>query len=498
MTEARAPEGNGVQFQALDGKRSSQSIGKHVFAQAVAATDQSLASAIDRQTEWRKRYLGPVRQVVELGALSSKNALRIAGDGLAAAHDAFVFVRDGEQKPLATAVEEGSSSTLQTSQVPGEGERWTELAIPYRGKALRGEELVAQLHTWEGAGIIEPSCTKVVEQVVQNPDWLDLRGVQVVMMGAASEMGPLEWLCRWGAKVIALDLPRPDLWKRIISVARQGAGTVSVPVRGTLAREAADLERTAGADLLTETPEIRSWLSSFEGPLVVGNYAYADGATFLRLAAAMDSVTAALQKDRADVALAYLATPTDVFAVPYEVVEETRVRSGRGAGSLARLASGGRVFRPNYDEVVEGDDGRSWGISDALVAQQGPNYALAKMLQRWRAIASRDDGHVTSANVAPATLTRSVVKSKVLATAYRGASAFGVEVFASETSRALMSALLVHDLRAPQASSRPEVELRHPYDLFCEGAAHGGLWRLPYQPRSVLPLAVGLGLVRRK
>jgi hypothetical protein len=497
MTETRLPEANGVQFEVLDGKRSSQSIGKHVFAQAVAATEQTLASRIESQGQWRKKYLGPVREVVELGARSSKNALRIAGDGLAAAHESFVFIRDGEQQPLVSALEKGSAAAIQTVQVTGEGERWTELSIPYRDKELRGNELVAQLHAWERAGIIEPSCRVAVDLVVHNPEWLDLSDVKFVMMGAASEMGPLEWLCRWGARVIAVDLPRPDLWRRIISVARQGAGTVSVPVRGGRSVSSDELEKSAGVDLLAETPDIRSWLSSFEGPLVVGNYAYADGSTFLRLAAALDALTAALQKERSDAALAYLATPTDAFAVPREVVDETRSRARRGLSAVARLASGGRVFQPNYDHVVEAEDGRLWGISDALVAQQGPNYALAKMLQRWRAIASRDDGHITSANVAPATLTRSVVKNKVLATAYRGASAFGVEVFTPETSRALMSALLVHDLRCPEASSRPEVELKHPYDLFCEGAAHGGLWRLSYQPRSVLPLAVGLGLVRR-
>lgn len=137
------------------------------------------------------------------------------------------------------------------------------------------------------------------------------------------------------------------------------------------------------------------------------------------------------------------------------------------------------------------------GISDVLVPQQGPNYSLAKMMQRWRAIEAKRQGRLVSANVAPATKTRSVVKNKVLAAAFRGASAFGVEVFAPETSRALMSALLAHDLRNPTAAAQPSVELGHPFELFTQGAAHGGLWRIAYEPRSVLPLAVGIGIVRR-
>jgi hypothetical protein len=51
--------------------------------------------------------------------------------------------------------------------------------------------------------------------------------------------------------------------------------------------------------------------------------------------------------------------------------------------------------------------------------------------------------------------------------------------------------MLVHDLRI---GTRPPA---HPYDLFVDGAAHGGLWRMAHEPRSVLPLAVVGGMMRR-
>ena len=489
----------GVQFDVLDGKRSSQSTGKAVFARAAAAVDTSLASRIEAETDWRKSYLSPVRELVEAGARSPKDALRIANDGLAAARGCFVFNRDGEQQRLADALAGPGASDLRTGDIPGEEAPSTELVIPYRGRELRGDALLRQLDSWESAGIIEPSCTEAVRLVASNPEWLDLSDTRVVLLGAASEMGPLEWLCRWGAEVVAVDLPRPELWDRIISVARKGAGVVRAPIRNGTSNDLSALRAGAGADLLAETPEIRTWLSSFEGPLIVGNYAYADGSTFLRLAAALDALTEALQNEHAEVSISYLATPTDVFAVTPEIVEGAVSRKPRVGpmSTVSRVATGGRVFHPNYETTIEGEDGRSWGISDALVPQQGANYALAKMLQRWRATMSREDGHLTSANVAPATLTRSVVKNRVLAAAYRGASAFGIEIFGGATSRALMSALLVHDLRNRHASSQPGRALTHPYELFTEGAAHGGLWRLPYQPRSVLPLAVGLGLLKR-
>lgn len=329
------------------------------------------------------------------------------------------------------------------------------------------------------------------------PDWLDLSGTRFVLMGAASEMGPLESLTRWGAEVIAVDLPRPELWSRILKVAEEGSGTVHVPVRSPHDGSLGSLERVAGADLLTETPEIRSWVASFGGPMVIGNYVYADGSTFLRLATALDALTSSLQGDVSGVSIAYLATPTDVFAVPQEVVDASRSRPRSPVAALPRLVSRGALFHPNYSSTVSSEGGTTWGISDVLVPQQGPNYSLAKMMQRWRAIDAKRQGMLVSANVAPATKTRSVVKNKVLAAAFRGASAFGVEVFAPATSRALMSALLAHDLRNPAAASQPSVELKHPFELFTQGAAHGGLWRIAYEPRSVLPLAVGIGMLRK-
>ncbi|HNN49319.1 MAG TPA: hypothetical protein PKM12_10080, partial [Marmoricola sp.] len=123
-----------------------------------------------------------------------------------------------------------------------------------------------------------------------------------------------------------------------------------------------------------------------------------------------------------------------------------------------------------------------------LVPQQGPNYAVAKRLQRWRGVLAESEGHRVSFNVAPATWTHSVTKNQVLAAAYAGAGAFGVEIFEPDTARSLMAALLVHDLCAS-----PPVR-NHPEDLFSDQAAHGGLWRVGYEPRTALPFAAIGGL----
>jgi hypothetical protein len=90
-----------------------------------------------------------------------------------------------------------------------------------------------------------------------------------------------------------------------------------------------------------------------------------------------------------------------------------------------------------------------------------------------------------------------VLRNRALAAAYAGARRFGVEVFDPSTSNTLMAALLVHDLRNPRAAANPGTALEHPVQLFMQGANHGGLWRNPFAPRSVLGLAVVLGMVQR-
>ncbi|HZK35527.1 MAG TPA: hypothetical protein VFC57_01045, partial [Aeromicrobium sp.] len=146
-----------------------------------------------------------------------------------------------------------------------------------------------------------------------------------------------------------------------------------------------------------------------------------------------------------------------------------------------RVISGGRLLQRNYPP------GADPGLCDSLVPQQGPNYAFAKRIQRWRATAARDAGTTVSLNVAPATRTRSVMKNKALAAAFAGAHRFGVEVFDPATSNTLMAALLVYDLRAGEPAQA------HPWEDEAHNAAHGGLWTSAYQPRSVLGLAAVLG-----
>ena len=475
------PSGVVFPVSGEDGDRSTSALGRAVVADALRGVDPVGARAAQHETGWRRQYLDHFRRLVEAGLASGDTARQIAADGLTSLHDRMRVVRaDGEEVGLREAFSAPSPGGLGTEQVTGSGTAERELTLPYRGERLKGDALQRRLDDWVTRGVIEPSCAEAVRTVARHPDWLDTSDVRVAVLGAGAEMGPVQALLRWGGSVVAVDLARPALWGRLLEVARRSAGTLSVPVRPG----AGPVEERAGADLLHDLPVVAGWLGDVEGRLLLGNYVYADGATHVRVAAAVDALTERLRAVRPDTALSFLATPTDVFAVPREAVEHSaRTWSGRGRTSqVLRVVSGGRLLQRSY---APGSDP---GINDSMVPQQGPNYALAKRVQRWRATTARAQGALVSLTVAPPTRTRSVLKNRALAAAYAGAHRFGVEVFDPATSNTLMAALLVHDLR----TTPPPAE--HPWQDEARDAAHGGLWRIAYAPPSALGLAAVLGM----
>lgn len=496
----------GVVFPLVQGRRSTAATGRAVVADAARATDAGLAATVERETDWRHGYVAAFRRLTEVTATSSSAALTAAVDGLRSVHSRFTFDRGGTDVPLRHAFAEPEGPALGTAEVRGaEDGRPRELTLPYRGQRLAGADLERRLDAWVAAGVVEPSHADAVRAVASHPEWLDLRDTTAVVLGAGAELGPYVPLVRWGAHVVGVDLPRPEVWRRLLDRVRASPGRLTLPVRRPLGDDPADDEllATAGVDLLSGAPALAQWLARLPGPYVLGSYVYADGAAHTRASVAVDALTEAVARVRDDVSLAFLATPTDAFSVPEDAVEQSRERyEGRGlatraARRTARVGSAGRLFGPNYRRLHAREDGQLVGVHDALVPQQGPNYALAKRIQRWRATTARAAGTRVSVNVAPATRTRSVLRNRALAAAYAGAHRFGIEIFDPSTSNTLMAALLVYDLRAPGSVADPAVALAHPDELLWHGANHGGLWRAAYTPRSVLGLAVVLGMLPR-
>lgn len=480
------PEPRGVVFPLVEGRRSTSATGRAVVADALRPVDPVGASAAARETNWRSGYLGHFRRLVEAGLPSYTDARTLAEAGLASVHDRMRWAPEGaDDQPLSAAVAGaagGPTGLLGAEVVEGHGDADTALTIPYRGRRLAGDDLRRQLDTWVADGVVEPSLREAVTAVLENPSWLRLEGRTVVVLGAAAEMGPLRALLRWGATVAAVDLPRPGLWTDLLAETSGLAGRLVLPARAG----SGPLAERAGVDLLHDLPAATAWVGHLEGSLVLGNYVYADGATNVRVSTAVDALSQAVRGQRSDTALSFLATPTDVFAVPGAAVEAaTEAYASRRTSKVLRVPlrtlSGGRLLRRNY---VPGVDP---GVNDSVVLQQGPNYLLAKRIQRWRATEARAAGATVSFKVAPPTRTRSVVKNRALAAAYAGAHRFGVEVFEPGTANTLMAALLVHDL---VAGTPPH---DHPWEDEAWAAAHGGLWRTAYDPRSALGLAALLG-----
>ena len=479
----------GVVFPLDGDRRSTTHLGREVVADALSEVDPVGASSARRETNWRREYLPHFKRLVEAGLSSPEAARTIARDGLASIHRQMRWAVADQPDQELDAAFATSGEPLGSATVTGETDPIRQLSVPYRGNRLSGSALTDQLATWVTEGVIEPSAAEAVSAVVTHPEWLDLSDQKIVVLGAASEMGPLRSLLRWGADVHAVDLPRPDLWKKLFADTTKLAGSLTVPVSS----DSDDVAAVAGGDLITDLGRVTEWIERINGPLTLGNYVYADGATNVRVSTAVDAMSRRLMDLRGvdQVGLAFLATPTDVFAVPREAVEMatanyeiTRVR--RTFRAPVRALSGGRLLTRNYrpDENP--------GLSDSVVLQQGPNYLLAKRLQRWRATDHRAAGGLVSFTVAPPTRTRSVVKNRVLAAAYAGAHRFGIEVFEPGTANTLMAAKLVHDLRTGGGPAH-----EHPWQDEAYAAAHGGLWRAGYDPRSALGIAAVLGMAAR-
>lgn len=488
----RASEGVAVPRDG-EGRRSTTAFAKTVLSEAIGDSDPGAARSVAAETDWRSNYHRHFVAATAAGIASPEDADGIARRGLDALHGTLRFVRDGSDRPLAEVMtNEATAHAFDTAIVPGSPGPAPEFGVPYGGSLLSGDPLRGQLEEWVAAGVMEPSAATGVEEVLDHPDWLDLSDLTVLVMGAAAELGPYPALMGMGARVAAIDLPLDPIWSTLLERSG-GRSTLVYPHR----------DGRPGADLSADLPELRDWIASISGPIVLGGYAYADGEAHLRVSAAQDALMAHALATRpaGTVAIAHLLTPTDAYAVPEATAEASRRAWQRRPRALqwgqrgARLVSGDRLFVQAITECLDGKDGYRAAVFDTMVAQQGPNYALAKRLQEWRALVARSQGARVSANISPSSTTRSVTKNRALASAYRGAGLFNIEVFEPDTTNALMALLLIRDLRTLSGPADPHVELTNPLDLFSDAAVHGGLWRSPYVTRTALPLAAVRGVL---
>ncbi len=479
----------GVTFPLVGDKRSSVRPSLAILADAVRADSAGLAARFEAVENWRHDYPPLFLDLTQLEASDPQVALRVARAGLQSARNTLVFDVGGEDRP----VDEGLDVTeprFGTVEVAGEGSRVDELIVEYKGKRLAGDDLLRQLDDWVRRGITEPSFAEAVGAVVRNPEWLDLRDRTFGVIGAASQMGPYEQLMAWGATVAAVDLPRPGTWFSLAATAARGAGRLLAPSREA---ESGRID-AAGANVLTEFGPLAQWLEQVSGPLTIGNYTYANGGLFVRLAVAVDALIDRLGQRRDDLSLTYLASPADAFTVPMDAVRMAQERDLAptplaAAGRAVRLASRGALAKQNYDgRIIETATGPV-GLMGSIIAGQGPNYLLAKRLQRWRMEVARAEGMLSSVHVAPPTRTLSVHHNAAMAERQRITAPLGIETFDAPATAALAGAILVHDLRNPASPANPASPLAHPLDAFHFAANPGGRWRIPLDIETSLSLA---------
>jgi len=351
---------------------------------------------------------------------------------------------------------------------------------------------VEQLNQWARYGTIEPSAADAIEQVVRNPEWVDLSDRYFVLLGAGSAMGPFLVLMSLGANVIAVDLDRENIWERLISVAKLSSGTLTFPLKkpqNDFPPE--DVSKYAGSNLITQAPEINNWLQGLytDKQITVGCYVYLDGEAHVKVALACDAIMKELSEKR-KATLAFLCTPTDIHVIPDDARRNASENYGLNLANVPllpiRLLGSPRYLVKNALPQVTTQNGKKISYVDGLVVAQGPNYALAKRMQHWRAIVARAGGCRVSTHIAPSTSTASVVSNKQFAWAYDGMPYFKpFEIFQQDTSNAVMAAILIHDLNNSKAVANPHVQLENPLELFREASFHGGVWRAGYKVGSI-------------
>lgn len=468
-----------------------------------------MADEVKKVKGWRHKYNRYIVKSVEMGLQSPTAALAMSKAGIKHMHDNFDFVRDGKSMKFSEAMRtiKGSFETGTVKGSKSKPKAGYEVEVPYGDKVLKGEELLTQIDNWVQKGTIEMSCGHAMSMAVRNPQWLDLSDSYFVLLGAGSAMGPFLVLLALGANIVAVDLDRAGIWQRLIGLVENSSATMTFPLKqkqSTL-KTKEEMCAQAGCDLFKQTPEIRNWLLAVHPgkQLIVGAYAYLNGALFVQVSLAMDAIVQDLTEKR-KASVAYLCTPTDTHVIPYAALMAAKKNYKNAPmwlqlmkiiltilSPVLKMFKLGPMLKINARKPITGQDGSTFAVVDALVVAQGPNYCLAKRLQHWRAMVARDAGCVVSSNIAPATATASVVQNKQFAAAYGGFKYFKcMEVFYQETSNAVMTLLMIHDIRNSMSVANPEVPLRNPLELFGENQFHGGANRCAFNYDSWGPVAV--------
>lgn len=437
---------------------------------------------------FRTRY-ADVLPRFELARMTSPARAAIARWLCVEAAHRLTFLDERGTYPLVETLAR-ETPALPTLRVHLPSERGLTPKVDFGGRLYIGDQLAPLADELSRRHVVSRAAAEALRSIAERVEGdgpIRLTGERFVLFGAGAELSPVYQLLEAGAEVLWLDRHKPPI-DRLLEPQLGGALHY---VDG-------------GIDLLRQPAAVRATIETFANgqPVHFGMYAFANGgARALRLALTMNAIVHSLPPALVQ-SVRYLLSPTAPSVVGPDdarCAEERRKRAG--AVQRALLLAGPL----SAGQLGEG----ALRVSSSVVSQQGASYQVAEYVgKRLAAEALIEYGSAlgaglpsgapplplsVSANMAPITATRSI-ENPILAAAILGAPSFDMLIASASTSRAVASALLVHDLLAPAdpavpASARVERAFAQQF--------HGGVHAQPFALDGLIRMATLRGIAAR-
>lgn len=505
----------GIQWPLESGGKTTNAAKDVWCAAAIAAKDDDLGEAIKSEKNWRFGYAKHLAKLGNITAASSKeNAKLIAMAGLDQLLRSFVFVQvdqaDPENTTTITLSDLGATpysgegkSKFSTFKVEGTKDVPSDLSLPYKKGTMDRSQLEKRMKEWVEYGTCESDCTNKVLKALSAIDQGSLKGKWFVLLGAGSEMGPLKFLLDSGANVIAVRTRKQKGWLEMETIAKNSAGTLFIPVlketdECTESGDGKEWSEKAGCDILTETLDIRDWIIDVLGgpnsgtEVAVGLYTYLDSEAHVRVTLGCDVIMTGLENAFPKTKLAYIGSTSVSTAITQEMEEAV----GKNRATTPFWMRATRCPPPCISKIENVLDSQAEDkvirLRHGFVTAQGPNYALSKTAQVWRAMVAKN---YPSFCVGPITRTASVCHNPTMAAMLKSFDRVKpYEIMDPPCASTVLGLLLSYDVLFEKSDK--DENIGHPIERTLGSSFHSGDLRGPYDFESSKILSgvlLGLG-----
>ncbi|MEZ4231528.1 MAG: hypothetical protein R3B89_20285 [Polyangiaceae bacterium] len=383
----------------------------------------------------------------------------------------------------------GDGHAFSLERLRGRSSKGLAPQVPFAGRNYGAAELGELASLLVERGLMTQAAGDALawigDYALANAGRIELGGQRFALLGAAAELAPTRFLLEAGAEVLWLDLQSP-------SPEQLPGGELSYV--------------SGGSDLLLDPLRCKQTLLEFADgePLHLGLYAYAAGESQeWRLASTMNGIARSLPEGSLRSISLWISptTPSQVRDGCVDLTERRRAQPPLWQSALRRSGMLSHGHERHQDVRT----------AKAVVSIQGVSYQAAQYVAKLLAAevyaldGSSFEGErrplTVSANVAGITRTRSLAHP-LFEAAFEGAPAFGIEIFRPETTRALSTLLMLHDLLNPNAvanqrclasgTAPPERARR-----LGEIQVHGGVYTNPHALEPSIRVAAVLGMTKR-